>query len=253
MRERASCARKSATLLSPFRAFYGQWLMRWWKLETARRLWNSPNELLAAAEDVKDPAMLLFGNYARGCTSSSSASWSLRMSIWRRRWPFSTSGNLFPMELELRRVNSFVYLYFGLWTLGYPDRPGRNRARCWRWLSGLPIPSRFGLQASCLAAYINLIARGAARSAKARRRVDGAHRGARDSRAVSAMATTVRRRSAIAQGHYEEGIAADAPGHLRVSRATGRNAAALGSLPSGLEAREGIGRLEEGLSAVRRD
>ena len=44
------------------------------------------------------------------------------MSTWRRRWPFSTSGNLFPRELEFGRVNSFGYLFFGLYGLGYPDR-----------------------------------------------------------------------------------------------------------------------------------
>ena len=58
MRERASCARKSATLLSPSVPFYGQWLMRWWKLELDNAL-ELADELLAAAEEVKDPAMLL--------------------------------------------------------------------------------------------------------------------------------------------------------------------------------------------------
>ena len=41
--------------------------MRWWKLELHRAL-ELADELLAAAEDVKDPAMLLVGNYARGAT-----------------------------------------------------------------------------------------------------------------------------------------------------------------------------------------
>ena len=69
--------------------------MRYWKLELHSAL-ELADELLAAAEDVKDPAMLLRGNHARGATLIRSASWSLRMSTWRRRWPFSTSGNPFP-------------------------------------------------------------------------------------------------------------------------------------------------------------
>jgi hypothetical protein len=39
--------------------------MRWWKLEAHTAL-ELADDLLAAAEDVKDPAMLLTGNQARG-------------------------------------------------------------------------------------------------------------------------------------------------------------------------------------------
>ena len=48
-----------------FRPLLGQWLMRNWKLELHTAL-ELADEILAAAEDVKDPAMLLCGNYARG-------------------------------------------------------------------------------------------------------------------------------------------------------------------------------------------
>ena len=64
MRERASCARKSATQLSPSVPFMVQWLMRWWKLELHNAL-ELADELLAAAEDAKDPAMLLSRHTAR--------------------------------------------------------------------------------------------------------------------------------------------------------------------------------------------
>jgi hypothetical protein len=41
--------------------------MRYWKLELHAAL-GLADELLGVAEDVKDPAMLLCGNFARGTT-----------------------------------------------------------------------------------------------------------------------------------------------------------------------------------------
>jgi tetratricopeptide (TPR) repeat protein len=63
-RARELCARIRDPALA-FRSLYGQWLMRWWKLEAHTAL-ELADDLLAAAEDVKDPAMLLTGNQARG-------------------------------------------------------------------------------------------------------------------------------------------------------------------------------------------
>src|SRR5262249_35717097 len=50
-----------------FRVLYGQWAIRWWKLELHDAL-ELADELLASAEKVKDPKMLLAGNLARGTT-----------------------------------------------------------------------------------------------------------------------------------------------------------------------------------------
>ena len=113
--------------------------MRWWKLELHKAL-ELADELLAAAEDVKDPAMLLIGNCARGTTLlqlgelvSANEHLEKALAVFDLRQPL-------PAELELRRVD-FVQLPV-LWPvpdLAIPIVPGRNRARCWRWLSGLPI------------------------------------------------------------------------------------------------------------------
>ena len=95
--------------------------MRYWKLELHDAL-ELADELLAAAEDVKDPAMLLTGNRARGTTLhflgeliSANEHLEKALAVFDLRQPL-------PAELELRRVDSFTYLYFGLFGLGYPDR-----------------------------------------------------------------------------------------------------------------------------------
>ena len=56
-RARELCAQIRDPALA-FRPLFGQWVMRWWKLELHDAL-ELADELLAAAEDVKDPAMLL--------------------------------------------------------------------------------------------------------------------------------------------------------------------------------------------------
>ena len=65
-RARELCAQIRDPALA-FRPLYGQWVMCYWKLELDKAL-ELADELLAAAEDAKDPAMLLAGNYARGAT-----------------------------------------------------------------------------------------------------------------------------------------------------------------------------------------
>ena len=120
MRERASCARKSATLLSPSVPF-GQWLIRYWTRELHEAL-ELADELLAAAEDVKDPAMLLAGNTRAASSFFLSASWSSAnehlekaLAVFDLRQPLSA-------ELEAQRLGAFIHLYLGLYGLGYPDR-----------------------------------------------------------------------------------------------------------------------------------
>src|SRR5260370_38002689 len=95
--------------------------MGWWKLETAKAIERAA-ELLAAAEDVKDPAMLLVGNAARGITlfqigelGSAIQHLEKALDVFDLRQPL-------PWELELSRVTSFSYLYSVLSGLGYPDR-----------------------------------------------------------------------------------------------------------------------------------
>jgi hypothetical protein len=65
------------------------------KLELSKAL-EFADELLAAAKDAKEPAMLLTGNHARGTILLQLGELGLRLSTWRRRSPFSTPDNPFP-------------------------------------------------------------------------------------------------------------------------------------------------------------
>ena len=65
-RARELCAQIRDPALA-FRPLFGQWLIRFWKLELDNAM-ELADELLATAEDAKDPAMLLVGNSARGVT-----------------------------------------------------------------------------------------------------------------------------------------------------------------------------------------
>jgi hypothetical protein len=134
-RARALCAQIGEPVLA-FRPLYGQWVMHWWKLELDKAL-ELADETLALAEKVKDPAMLLTANLARGATLfyfgkfvSSNEHLEKALAIFDLWQPLSE-------ELEFRRIASFGYLTLGLHTLVIPIEPGQNRARCWRWLNGL--------------------------------------------------------------------------------------------------------------------
>ena len=63
-RARELCAQIRDPALA-FPVLLGQWVMRWWKLELHDAL-ELADELLAIAEEAKDPAMLLSANWARG-------------------------------------------------------------------------------------------------------------------------------------------------------------------------------------------
>ena len=63
-RARELCAQIRDPALA-FITLYSQWQMRFWKLELDKAL-ELADELLAAAEEAKDPAMLLVGNAERG-------------------------------------------------------------------------------------------------------------------------------------------------------------------------------------------
>jgi predicted ATPase len=104
-----------------FRALYGQWLACQWKLELDKAL-ELADELLAAAEDAKDPAMLLAGHHARGDTLlhlgelvSANEHMEKALAVFDLQQPLSA-------QLEVLRLFSLTYLYFGLYELGYPDR-----------------------------------------------------------------------------------------------------------------------------------
>ena len=111
--------------------------MRWWKLELHNAL-ELAEEILAIAKDVKDPAMLLTGNLARGATLlhlgksvSANEHQEKALAVFDLRQPL-------PEELEFRRLSSLTSSTLACTDLAIPIVLWRNRARCWRWLSGLP-------------------------------------------------------------------------------------------------------------------
>ena len=122
MREHASCARKSATLFSLPVRFLDNGVMRYWKLELHKAL-ELADELLAAAEDVKDPAMLMRGNHARGATLMSlgelvSANEAPGEGVGRFRHPPTPFRGV---GVTVRKIRCYL-LSVGLFALGYPDR-----------------------------------------------------------------------------------------------------------------------------------
>ena len=250
-RARELCAQIRDPALT-FRIFYGQWLMRWWKLELNTAL-ELADEILAAAEDVKDPAMLLVGNCARGTTlffigefvpanehlGKALAVFDLRQSL--------------PEELEARRLDSLSFLYFSLWALGYPDRAWTVSREMMELARRSSDPNVLA-QASCFEAIHNLV-RGYSIAAQKHAEESMALTQERGLVSFSAMATTVNGAALIAQGRYEGGIAEMHRG-FAAWRATGGTPQAwyFSYLAIGLvkigRCEEGLQLLEDGLASV---
>ena len=145
-----------------------------WKLELHNAL-ELADELLAQPRMLKDPAMLLSGNCARGTTLlelgelvSANEHLEKALAVFDLRQPLSAQ-----VEVAEVRVRSGTCTLAST-DLAIPIVPGRNRARCWRWLSGLPLLS-FWLQLPACG-QSQLAEWGRPSRAKARRRGDGAHR-----------------------------------------------------------------------------
>jgi predicted ATPase len=211
------------------------------------------DELLAAAEDVKDPAMLLSGNYARGAILlylgelvSGNEHQEKALTVFDLRQPLS-------WELELRRVGSLALLHFGLYGLGYADRAWAKS----REMLGVAQRSSdpFILaQASCNAALHNLM-RGDGTAA--RKRAEEAMMLTEEMGLVSLSAQAAARHGAalIAQRRYEEGIAEIRRGVSAVHATGGMlQTWVLCSLAAGLgrtgRLKEGFEVLEEGFTSV---
>ena len=95
--------------------------MRWWKRELHGAL-EFADELLAAANDVKDPAMIMVANFARGVSLlelgelvPANEHQEKALAVFDLRQPLSAG-------LENSRVSSFGWLHGGLFSLGYPER-----------------------------------------------------------------------------------------------------------------------------------
>jgi class 3 adenylate cyclase/tetratricopeptide (TPR) repeat protein len=229
-----------------FRPLLGQWLMRFWKLELHTAL-ELADELSAAAEDAKDPAMLLCGNYARGVALlqlgdlvSAKEHLEKALAVFDPRQPL-------PAELEAQRMGAFLFLYFGLYRLGYPDRAwGISREM-------LGVAQRSSVpyvlaQASCFAAAHHLERGDNIAAQKCAEEAIAARTEKLGLVTLSAIATTCHGGALIAQGRYEEGIAELRRGFSAI-RATGGTPHTWYSclLASGLGRSE---RPEEGLQVV---
>jgi len=210
-RARELCAQIRDPALA-FRALYGQWVMPWWKQELHDAL-ELAGELLAVAEDVKDPAMLLCGNFARGAgllelgeLVSANEHLEKALAVFNLRQPL-------PEELEFRRVNSFGYLFFGLYGLGYPDRAWAKSREMLEVAQRSSHP--FILASVSTFAAVHNLMRGDGTAAQKYAEEAVALAQEMGFVSFSALATTVSGAALIAQGRYEEGVAGDAPGHLR--------------------------------------
>ena len=219
--------------------------MRWWKLELDKAL-ELADEQVATAEEVKAPAMLLTGNFARGTTlyhlgelASANEHLKKALAVFDLRQPL-------PAELEPRRVGSFYCLYFGLFGLGYPDRAWAKSREMLEVAQRSSAPFVLAQASSHLAAH--RLVRGDSTAAQKHAEEAMALSEAFGFRSISAMATPWHGAALIAQGRYEEGIAEIGRG-ISAWRATGGTPRAqeLCFLASGLGK---VGRTQEGLEVV---
>jgi tetratricopeptide (TPR) repeat protein len=250
-RARELCAqiRDPALAFWPLRL---QWLMRWWKLELRDAL-ELADELLAAAEDMKAPAMLLAGNSESGTIllllgELISASEHLKKAL-------AVSDLLQPLPegWEVMRLGAFGDLYFSPYSLGYPDRAWAKSCEMLEVAQRSSTPYVLA-HVSRYAAEHNLMrgdgtaAQKCAEEAMARAEEIGIT-------SLSAQAITRHGAALINQGRYEEGIAGMRRG-LSVWRATGGTPLAWdwSLLASGLgrtgRPQEGLRVLEEGFASV---
>ena len=234
------------------RPLYLEWLMRWWRREPHTAL-EVANELLAAAEDIRDPAMLLSGNYTRGASLlllgelvSANEHQKKALAVFDLQQPL-------PEELELRRVSSLNCLHAGLSVLGYPDRAWAISREMLEVAQRSSTPYVLA-HASCFAAAHNLV-RGDGAAAQKRAEEALALTDEMGFVILSAVATTHHGASLIAQGRYEEGIAGLRRGISAFHDTGGRPfPTSVSYLASGLgkvgRPREGLEVLEEGFASV---
>ena len=219
--------------------------MHGWKLELDKAL-ELADETLALAEKVKDPAMLLSGNLARGATLFYLGKFVFANEHLEKALTIFDLWQPLSEELEFRRIASFGYLSLGLYAIGYPDQ-ARAKSR-----EMLAVAQRSSLPFVLANAYghaaaHNLVTRN---GAAAQRQNEESLALAQEMGIVSflAVATVRRGASLIAQERFEEGIASLREG-ITAILATGGTPPALFwcFLASGLGR---IGRPQEGLEVV---
>ena len=234
-----------------FRPLYLQFLMRFWRQELHTAL-ELADELLAAAEDVKDPGMLLTGNHARGIILFHLGELISAKEHEEKAMAVFDIGQSLPVELELRRLNAFTTLYFSLFGLGYPDRAWAKSDEMMEVAQRYSDPSILA-HASCMVAS-HYSQHGDAVAAQKHAEEAMALTEA-STPGLWAFASCENGAALIAQGRYEKGIAEIQRG-LSAWRATGGTAfpkyfcfLAIGLGGIG-QLREGLEVVEEGLASV---
>ena len=251
VRARELCAQIRDPALA-FPVLFGQWVMLWWKLE-ARAALELAKEILAAAEEAKEPAMLMSGNWARGATLFHLGDLVSAKEHQEKALAVFDLRQTLPAHLELRRVSSFAYLYFGLYQLGYPDRAWVISRKM------LEVAQRSSdpyvvTTTPCFVAQFSLL-RGDGKAAQKYAEETMAFIETFGFQSLSPLTTTVNGAALIAQGRYEEGIAGMRRGIStnRASRGT-PPARMFSLLASGLgkvgRPQEGLQSLEEGFASV---
>ena len=219
--------------------------MHWWKLELNKAL-ELADETLALAEKVKDPAMLLSGNLARGATLFYLGKFVFANEHLEKALTTFDLCQTLSEELEFRRIASFGYLSLGLYTLGYPDR-ARAKSR-----EMLAVAQRSSLPFVLANAYGHAAAHNlvTGNGAAAQRQNEESSALAQEMGIVSFLAVATVRRGAclIAQERFEKGIAGLREGISAILAAGGKPPALFWCfLASGLGR---IGRPQEGLEVA---
>jgi tetratricopeptide (TPR) repeat protein len=205
------------------------------------------DELLAMAEKVKDPKMLLSAHWARGTTLlelgelvSANEHHEKSLAVFDLRQPLPDP------QAELRRVASLGQLYLGLYQLGYPDRVWVKSREALGVAKRSSIPQILAVASSSVAQY-NLV-RGDGTAAQKHAEEAMAFIEAFGLQSLSPLTITANGGALIAQGRYEEGIAGMRRG-ISAFRASGATPPAwmLSFLASGPGR---IGRRQEGLEVV---
>ena len=249
-RARELCAQIRDPVLAS-RPLFGQWRMRYWKLELHNAL-ELADELLAAAEDVKDPAMLMRGNHARGATLMSLGELVSANSHLEKALAVSDIRQPPSAELELLKENSLFFLSLGLFALGYPDRAWAKSREMLEVARRSSDP--FILTTAFCHAVLHYLVRGDTATQK---HAEEAIARAEEIGLPSLSAQAIARHGAalIAQGRYEEGIAGMRQG-ISAIRATGGTPQAryFYLLASGLgrmgRPQEGLQMLEKGFASA---
>ena len=243
-RARELCAQIRDPALA-FWPLFGQWLMRLFKMELDKAK-ELADELLVAAEEVKDPAMLLASNNARGITLFSLGELVSANKHLEKALTFFDLRQPLSWELETLRVSSLFFLHLGLWGLGYPDRAWAKSREMLEVAQRSSAPYVLAEASTYVAAHH--LVRGDSTATQKCAEEAMALTEKMGLVILSAIATTYHGEALISQGRYEEGIAGMRRG-ISAWRATG-GARGNWSLPYLAIGLGSIGRPEEGLELV---